>query len=122
MTARASRRTENSAFVKGPPAPESRDYYREGSGRAAAEREERPRRDHRRWRTMEKRGEGGGGGTKLKKASPFVGAPRAPRDGIVDEGGRSTAQRRGRRGGREPGREATKQKKREDRCSGINQD
>jgi hypothetical protein len=25
-------------------------------------------------------------GTKLKKASPFVGAPRAPRDGIVDGG------------------------------------
>jgi hypothetical protein len=37
MTARASRRTENSAFVKGPPAPEfSRDYYREGSGRAGS--------------------------------------------------------------------------------------
>jgi len=119
MTARASRRTENSAFVKGPPAPESRDYYREGSGRGQ-------RRSARRGQgeTIDGGGRwgGGDGGTKLKKASPFVGAPRAPRDGIVDEGGRSTAQRRRRRGGREPGREATKQKKREDRCSGINQD
>jgi len=59
-------------------------------------------------------------GTKLKKASPFVGAPRAPRDGIVDGGWGDGGGREG--GGREPGREATKQKKREDRCSGINQD
>ncbi|EZA49430.1 hypothetical protein X777_11928 [Ooceraea biroi] len=44
MTARASRRTENSAFVKGPPAPEfSQDYYRGGQRRGARRDRKRER-------------------------------------------------------------------------------
>lgn len=94
MTAR-SRRTENSAFVRDG-APTSRRIITKGQRRGA-------RGDRRRG------GTGGGGG--LKKAS-LVGAPSAPRRLYRrDEGGELGGPR-----------EATKQKKREDRCSGINQD
>lgn len=95
MTAR-SRYTENSAFVKDG-APTSCGIITKGQRWGA-------RRDRRRGGTG--RGEGGG----LKKAS-LVGASSTPRRLYgVEVGGLGGP------------REATKQKKREDRCSGINQD
>lgn len=98
MTAR-SRHTENSAFVRDG-APTSRGIITKGQRRGA-------RGDRRRGGTGGQ--ERGGGG--LKKAS-LVGAPSAPRRLYRrDEGGELGGPR-----------EATKQKKREDRCSGINQD
>lgn len=96
MTAR-SRHTENSAFVRRTGPRVLAGLLRKGNGGARGERN----------------GGGGGGGSKkaFLSLSLFLIDARRPKRG--GPGGTGMV------GG---SREATKQKKREDRCSGINQD